>query len=430
MYNPYALSPCGHLACYDCLLNWFKATPEDRPDPPPVIARKKTCPHCRAAITDRPVQVWGVKSIVSCFAKSGLLQGNFLSADEAAEASGNSAVVGEGKDPWDGIFRRKYGGGHSVTRERLNDFDLERDIDGSEDERGAGILDDEDGGVYRCYDCLHEIWDGLCSNCGRAYPNFDGDEDDGDFYLESDEDDFGDDGDDAGLGWMAQAHLDFHHALGFDDHQQPPEQYEEDPHDDIERLIEMEAADEGREPDFRAVLPFLGSDDAEGDDDGEEEEEYEGSFIDDENDVGIPVRRLVASPPLPRRSGAELIELSSGSEDEELPARLSRRFLSASASAGRGGGRGGASSSRLSPIEVSDDEDEVQEVRRPLRARVRGRPPGGGLTTGARPIVILSDSDDDVPARRRDPSRTSRNATRVESTDEHEDDGSDDGIDP
>ncbi|KIM92263.1 hypothetical protein PILCRDRAFT_117286 [Piloderma croceum F 1598] len=370
MYNPYALSPCGHLACYDCLLGWFKATPEDQPDPPPVLVRKKTCPHCRAAITDRPVQVWGVKSIVSCFAKSGLLQGSFLSADEAAEASGNGAVVGEGKDPWDGIFRRKQRGGRGATRERLNDFDLQRDIfDGSEDERGAGILDDEDGGVYRCYDCLHEIWDGLCSNCGRAYPNFDGDEDDGDFYLESDEDDFGDDGDDVGLRWMAQAHLDFHHALGFDDHQQPPQQHEEEgPHDDIQaRLIDIEAeraADEGREPDFRAELPFVGSEGDDDDDDDGEEEEYEGSFIDDENDVGIPARHLVASslPPLLRRSRTEIIELSSGSDDDEFPAHRSRRPLSASASARRGGGGRGRGRASSSPIEVSDDEDEVQEA--------------------------------------------------------------------
>jgi hypothetical protein len=363
---------------------------------------------------------------VSCFAKSGLLQGNFLSADDAAEASGNSAVVaGEGRDPWHGIFKRKQGWGRTI-RERLDGVDLERDIfERSEDEDERGILDHEDGGVYRCYDCLHEIWDGLCSNCGRVYPDVDGDEDDQDFYLESDEDDFGDDGDDVGLGWMAQAHMDFHHALGFDDHQQQ-QQHEEEPHEDLQaRLVEIEAehaADEGREPDFEAFVGSEGDDD----DDGEEDEEYEGSFIDDEHDVGIPIVASSLPPPLRRR--AEIIELSSGSEDEEFPTRRSRRPLSASTSARRGdGGRGGASSSRLSPIEVSDDEDEVQEVRRPLRARARGRPLGGRLTPGTRPIVILSDSDDDLLARRRDSPQTRRNATRVESTDE---DGSDDGIDP
>jgi hypothetical protein len=32
-----------------------------------------------------------------------------------------------------------------------------------------GMYDAEDGGIYRCLDCMHEIWDGVCSSCGRVY---------------------------------------------------------------------------------------------------------------------------------------------------------------------------------------------------------------------------------------------------------------------
>ena len=365
--------------------------------------RKKTCPHCRAAITDRPVQVWGVKSIVSSFSKSGLLQGSFLPPDEP----GQSSSANENADPWDGIFRKagQFARGYGVEQ-----------LMAGGGVGGAGFLDHEDGGVYRCYDCMHEIWDGLCSNCGRAYPAFDESDEDYDFendLLSDDGDDFGDDGDDdVAMRWMAEAHADFH-ALG------PAEQPHAVAQEMQARMFEIEAeraADEGRELDFGAVHQFFSSD---GDDDEDEEEEYEGSFIDDENDVGIP---RVGEPLV----GAEIIELSSGSEDEEFPARR-RRSLPVLR-------RGGASSSsRLSPIEVSDDDDdEIQEVRRPIRAR--------GRTTGAGPIVVLSsDSEEDEnssgssksgTARHRQPSRTrTRNPTRVESTDEDNNE-SNDGIDP
>jgi hypothetical protein len=42
-----------------------------------------------------------------------------------------------------------------------------------------GMYDAEDGGVYRCLDCMHEIWGGMCSNCHRVYAGHStGDDDD------------------------------------------------------------------------------------------------------------------------------------------------------------------------------------------------------------------------------------------------------------
>ena len=39
---------------------------------------------------------------------------------------------------------------------------LGRDLLGSgiEGPLGMGFLDEEDGGVLRCYDCMYETWDG------------------------------------------------------------------------------------------------------------------------------------------------------------------------------------------------------------------------------------------------------------------------------
>ena len=41
---------------------------------------------------------------------------------------------------------------------------LGRDLLGSgiEGPLGMGFLDEEDGGVLRCYDCMYETWDGKC----------------------------------------------------------------------------------------------------------------------------------------------------------------------------------------------------------------------------------------------------------------------------
>lgn len=366
MYKPYALSPCGHLACYGCLVSWFKASPEDRPAPPPLHLRKKTCPHCRATISDRPVQVWGVKSIVSNFSKSGLLQGNFPAPDESNQNANENA------DPWEGIFPKIGRIGHGIGGILADEIGA-----------GAGFLDDEDGGIFRCYDCMHEIWDGVCSHCGRAYPDYDEDGDDLGFGdpLVSDDDLDGEDG----IGWMT--HPDIHEVHG----------------QALARLVEIEnerAADEGREADIGRFLPV-------------DDDEYEGSFIDDEDDEVLP--HLSG----PRYGAAEIIELSD--EDDEFPVRRP--------SPNR---RGGAPSGQLHPIEVNDSDDEIREIRRPRgRARSGRRGPG--------PIVVLTDSDeegeDNSPGtsrgsrpRRRDASRPTGNHVNVVTPEDEND--SDDGIDP
>ena len=366
------------------------------------------------------MQVWGIKSIVGSFSKNGLLQGNFLPPDESSQ---NTTNANENADPWDGIFRKAGHLGHGFEVEQL----MMDEIMGG----GAGILDDEDGGVYRCYDCLHEIWDGVCSNCGRLYPNVDEDADD-DFELEHELDSEGeedDDIDDDGMTmeWMLQPEFHRHlHRLGVGRGGEPqPRDVSQEIH---ARLVEIEAeraAEEGREPDIRGVDRFYPRDDDDEDEDEDEEEEYEGSFIDDGDDVGIP--RLEGT-------AAEIIELSSGSDDDEEDFAHRRQRL---APIPRGGGAGAGAPNRSSPIEVNDgeedsedDDDKIQEVRRNGRSRHRSGP-----------IVILSDSDNDEDDDDENPASSSssgrsratrkRKSTRIDSTDDERDsDSEDDGIDP
>ncbi|PBK66382.1 hypothetical protein ARMSODRAFT_960382 [Armillaria solidipes] len=138
--KPYALSPCGHVACQDCLLQWFTNPPAD--GGALLTHKPKTCPHCRAVITKRPIEIWTIKSTVTGLLKSGLL----TDIPEHPQSETNAE-----EDPWKGAF--------GTPRLQQNDQDLDM----------VGMLDEEDG-VYRCRDCMHEIWDGVCSNCDRIYP--------------------------------------------------------------------------------------------------------------------------------------------------------------------------------------------------------------------------------------------------------------------
>ncbi|KIY67458.1 hypothetical protein CYLTODRAFT_443997, partial [Cylindrobasidium torrendii FP15055 ss-10] len=138
--RPYALSPCGHVACHGCLLQWFQVPLEEEDVPKP-----KTCPHCRANIIRRPVEIFAIKDAVSGLLSSGLLK----DIPEANE------VPLDG-DIWKGIFGTREG---NALNDRLE---------------STGLLDEADG-VYRCLDCHTEILDHECQDCGRFYPLTPGD---------------------------------------------------------------------------------------------------------------------------------------------------------------------------------------------------------------------------------------------------------------
>lgn len=169
LHKPFSLSPCGHVACYDCLIQWFRAPPADAIEGvpvPPVVRRKKTCPHCRTGVHERPAEVWALKEAVSNIAASGLL----VDVLEAVPADANA---GNNEDPWKDIFHApvRFGGLPPPVP----------GLGGADPELGMWDADDA---VYRCIDCMHEIWANRCTGCGREYAGHDQDSD----FSEDDDD--------------------------------------------------------------------------------------------------------------------------------------------------------------------------------------------------------------------------------------------------
>lgn len=296
--------------------------------------KKRTCPCCRGVVEGRPVLVWGVKDVVAAVGKSGFAGATTVPVEpEGAEARG------EAGDPWERIFYKRgagpgfgLGGGGGLG------------FGGMGGGMGMGFLDEEDGGVLRCYDCMQEIWDGVCSHCGRLYnggtcfnffppcvhiwnginPIIDDDDDDFDpDELDDDDEDDGDDGIDFGENGPWGANGNFHRMLY---------------HMGVGRGEDLDDEDVGDEG---------------------EEEEYEDSFIDD--DEGVPsgsVIDLVSDPESSRdarnlghatrigRREESPIQIDSGDEEEEGDGDL--RVLGRRLGRGRG------------PVVVisSDEEDE------------------------------------------------------------------------
>ncbi|KAH9063279.1 hypothetical protein EDB87DRAFT_234321 [Lactarius vividus] len=157
LHKPFALTPCGHVSCYSCLINWFNADRQPDELEGDNVFRKKTCPQCRAVVRGRPIEAWNVKDMVAAVVKSGLA----LDFPPPAEVDSNETASGEStdpeppsRDPWANVFPPlPLRTGLSPTG-------------GSPD--AFGMFDAEDQ-VYRCLDCMHEIWGRSCSQCGRHY---------------------------------------------------------------------------------------------------------------------------------------------------------------------------------------------------------------------------------------------------------------------
>ncbi|KAI0372393.1 hypothetical protein BV20DRAFT_1111970 [Pilatotrama ljubarskyi] len=366
MHKPFALAPCGHSACYDCLVNWFKAPPPDVPahDVLPVWLRKKTCPHCRTVVKERPIEIWTIKEMVASLVKSGLGQALLPAPAPAADAPANA-------DPWSGIFR-PANGNHGVFPGGQRPELLQQLM---------GLRDDEDGGIYRCIDCHHEIWDGACSECGRVYPGHDPHGHDADEFDEED-----------GFGHWANPALDW----DYDDDDEEDDEIDDigpwnpldmfrqiflpAPRDDLDgggsdggsSSVESRYGDEDIDLEAEAVvleearpvnrgrIEHVLDDEEDGED---EEEGYESSFIDDGDNVPgsrhLPrVRRRAPSVDLDRD---EVIALSEddggedeGEDDEEVQfVGFGRRRPPLPAPRGRGRG---------AVVITSDEEEEEYGV--------------------------------------------------------------------
>ncbi|TFK29427.1 hypothetical protein FA15DRAFT_663965 [Coprinopsis marcescibilis] len=223
LHRPFALSPCGHIACYTCLLRWFTANPARELDGPALnpedivngninpqavagragrqrmpfahraalreyLTRRKNCPLCRADVRERPVEVYSVKDMVATLVRSQLVD---LPVPPDADAPAPN--VNGNPDPWNNIF-------HPIGQRRPLFEDMmfgpppplpRREPANGEanDQEQMGWYDAEDGGVYRCLDCMHEIFGRHCSSCDREYPGHpeadddsEGDEEAADFF--------------------------------------------------------------------------------------------------------------------------------------------------------------------------------------------------------------------------------------------------------
>jgi hypothetical protein len=350
MVKPYALAPCGHLACYSCLVRWFTSEPAHGAAPPEHL-RKKICPQCRAVIKNPPVEVWGVKSIVSGLSKSGLLEGHKMPAKNDAHENENGST-----DPWSKIFKR--------NPNRNADHDFNPDV---------GYHDVEDG-VFRCMDCFHEIWDGVCSSCGRVYRNIEVDDVDP-------VDDYDDEDDHVGhVAWFNpwpnfwpwpnpwQAPNFEHHENHYHDH----EHDRRSDHDHYETYSDI---------------------------DQEEEDGYESSFIDDEIDEnwsnlhGLP--RAEREGANETSNAVEQVDEEDEEDEEESIGRIRRGLLRARTAA-----------SRARPVVVSTDGEEEEEEEEPVGQNSRRRLRAGRVANMSRirPVVTSSDGEsaesdgDDEPA--------------------------------
>ncbi|KAK1824516.1 E3 ubiquitin ligase [Friedmanniomyces endolithicus] len=151
MFEPYSLA-CGHTYCYSCLNQWMgeKAV--------------KTCPDCRANITQQPTPSYVIRELVLIFVSRTQLLPDGETAEEHDDmAKSEAAVVAKDKANTDprtvGLFK-----GH---------FNLAK-------ARRAALLYDPGDAVERCPFC-HWEWegeDGVCLHCGDSIDDFSDDSDD------------------------------------------------------------------------------------------------------------------------------------------------------------------------------------------------------------------------------------------------------------
>ncbi|KAJ7708896.1 hypothetical protein B0H17DRAFT_1191398 [Mycena rosella] len=141
--KPYALAPCGHILCLECLQQWFRSAPANDSDDEMdaeaneefILHRVKSCPCCRATIMRRPVPVFVVKSVVTAL---------------RAAATAPAEAQAEDADPWKGLFLPDYespsddddGEGYESSEyEDMNfvNYSEEDDLDGAEVELAMGL---------------------------------------------------------------------------------------------------------------------------------------------------------------------------------------------------------------------------------------------------------------------------------------------------
>ena len=180
LYEPYSLS-CGHTYCYSCLSQWLVGT------------HKKTCPDCRAVVTQQPTPSYVIRELVLVFvSRNELLPDGETSEEHHTYVKEEAEVVAKDRGNTDprtgGLFKGSFKRGRRFTLRPIHD---------------------PGDGVYRCPTCNWELEDSFCNQCGEDFdPSFsdydDSDLSEGDLDHELDDEDahavFGVDGHDDFLG--------------------------------------------------------------------------------------------------------------------------------------------------------------------------------------------------------------------------------------
>ncbi|KAF9045476.1 hypothetical protein BJ165DRAFT_1611587 [Panaeolus papilionaceus] len=237
LHRPYALSPCGHVTCYPCLVRWFTAPRNPNANEPgpsneaanehdvdhlldaptarrgAYIRRNKTCPLCRTVVSERPVEMWTIKAMVASLVRSGLSDLPVPPPTQPEAAASNETTGPGGRDrdadPWRNVFRKSlpagtgaggfleilnglHGRGPGIRLDQIfgqnaqavlnGNVNRNANANGGANQAGnagnnpnddnpaqVGMFDQEDG-IYRCIQCMHEIWNGVCTACHRRYP--------------------------------------------------------------------------------------------------------------------------------------------------------------------------------------------------------------------------------------------------------------------
>lgn len=108
-------------------------------------------------VCGRPVEAWNVKDMVATVVKSKLAQ-DFTQPVELDPEVTPADSTTPSQDPWADLFPSV------LLRPGTPPEDLPPDA--------FGMYDTEDQ-VHRCLDCMHEIWEGSCTQCGRHYSGHD-----------------------------------------------------------------------------------------------------------------------------------------------------------------------------------------------------------------------------------------------------------------
>ncbi|PFH51123.1 hypothetical protein AMATHDRAFT_59580 [Amanita thiersii Skay4041] len=375
LYKPFALTPCGHVACYDCLVRWFTSSGPGRANNDQNntvqngasgnhVRKRKTCPICRAQVVERPVEVWSIKDMVTGLVRSGLVE---IPATNQTQGGGNGETnQNNAGDSWKRIFAPARG-----QRLPVNQWD-ER-VPGEPEE--VGYYDAEDN-VHRCIDCLHEIWGRRCSNCNRDYPGQDSDEEDEDLM------DFEGQGNHRHM-WLEHLQRVIEGIEVADDDDDDDDEdieisddygSEDEDHGDIWGYSDTYSIDEDGEEEATGYIEEVEDDEGEEEDREEDEEEGYESFIDDDDE--IEVEQTLNT--LPRqRSRTHIVVDSDEDESEVEDVRTAARLTRLEGRRGCGGD--GATQQGQGPvIEISEEEDEWRRGGTGTNNRRNRRRPRGG----------------------------------------------------